>query len=194
MRSYAAARGLFSFITLLSWVFMIGGGLGAVMGVAILGDIMRSQQSPVILLGSIPGILISIIGFFSLVMAQMGRASVDSTEYGQQMLQVARDQLEVSRQSLRKGDQAPTTYTSHQPVEDAPKSGGYATLGDRKETSTPAAEPDRTRITYKDRTIIATDGIYQLDGRSYPSLEAVHLHIDNLTSPPSIGRMDERGT
>jgi hypothetical protein len=194
MRSYGAARGLFSFISVAAWLFIIGGAIGAVVGSAILQDMAHSNRDVAGLVGTIPGILVSIMGFFTLAMAQMGRAGVDSAEYGQQMLQVARDHLDVSRQSLRKGDQPPTTYTAQKPVDDTSKSGGYATLSDRKALSVPAAEDARISLTYKGRTIISDHGNYQLDGRSYPSLEAVHAHIDGLVSLPGIGQMGERAT
>ncbi len=71
------------------------------------------------LLGAAPGIILAMLGFFGLALVQMGRANVDSAEYGQQALQVARDQLDVSRQSLQQGKQLAASYAA-QAVEKSP--------------------------------------------------------------------------
>ncbi|MFC3615621.1 hypothetical protein ACFORG_17830 [Lutimaribacter marinistellae] len=41
------------------------------------------------------------LGFLGLVAVQIGRAGVDSAEYAQQNLKIAREQLEISRQRMR---------------------------------------------------------------------------------------------
>jgi hypothetical protein len=71
------------------------------------------------LLGAAPGAVVSLAGFFGLAMMQIGRAAVDSAEYGQQALQVSRQQLEVSREVLAQGKTAAASYAEllkRQPV------------------------------------------------------------------------------
>lgn len=105
MRSYEAARGLFSFMSFLAWSIIIIGGFLAVLGVAQGHRINPYQPEVSTVLALIPGVLLCLLGFGLLAMSQVGRASVDTAEYSQQMLQLSRESLEVSRQSLRQGEQ-----------------------------------------------------------------------------------------
>lgn len=112
MRSYEAARGSFNFVESLAR-FIIGVGFLAALGGGTLGSEMAGRAAPPWLIGglcALPGLIIAMVGYYGLAMAQMGRASVDSAEYAQQALQVARDQLEVSRQALQQGKQLAASY------------------------------------------------------------------------------------
>ncbi len=60
----------------------------------------------------VPGIGIGITGFILVAFVQMGRATVDTAEYTQQMLKLSRDQLEVSKQSLKVQNSAPQTFAA----------------------------------------------------------------------------------
>jgi hypothetical protein len=100
MRSYEAARSLFSFLGFMSWLVIIAGALAALAG-AKASSIYGGGTAG--LLAAMPGIGIAVLGFVLLAFVQMGRATVDSAEYGQQMLKIARDQLELSKQSLKQG-------------------------------------------------------------------------------------------
>jgi hypothetical protein len=64
------------------------------------------------LLGAAPGFILAMLGFYGLALVQMGRASVDSAEYGQQSLEVARQQLEVSREVLDQGKKTAASYAA----------------------------------------------------------------------------------
>ena len=78
MRSYEAARSLFSVLSVLSWCVIITGGIAAFVGGAAAAEMVRySQQFVAFLAGAIPGLILAIMGFFGLVFAQMGRAGVD---------------------------------------------------------------------------------------------------------------------
>jgi hypothetical protein len=111
MRSYEAARSLFSFLSFIAWCLIIAGIGAAILGGMIGAELAQWNRVPTFvgrLIGALPGFGLSIFGFLSLAMAQTGRAGVDSAEYGQQMLQISRDQLEVSRQSMRQGEAVKT--------------------------------------------------------------------------------------
>jgi hypothetical protein len=110
MRSYEAARGLFSFLGVCSWIVIVFGGVVAFGGLSAGSSLGRNAGAMQAMLGAAPGIILAMIGFYGLALVQMGRAGVDSAEYGQQTLQVARDQLEVSRQALQQGKQMAASY------------------------------------------------------------------------------------
>lgn len=96
MQSYAAARSLFSFLAFMAWCAIIGGGLVAFIAGGAVSQFNRSAMA--MLPAIMPGLFIVVVGFLMLAMVQIGRASVDSAEYGQQALQVARDQLAFAKQ------------------------------------------------------------------------------------------------
>ena len=97
MRSYETARSLFSFLGFCAWSVVVIGVLVALAG-AEGGS--RYGGAGAGLLAMAPGFGIAILGLILVAFVQMGRANVDTAEYTQQMLKIARDQLEVSRQSL----------------------------------------------------------------------------------------------
>lgn len=102
MRSYEAARSLFSFLGFCAWCVIIIGGILALVGVSAASQYggYRAPSGAAIFAGLLPGLALAMSGFLLLAFVQMGRASVDTAEYTQQMLKIARDQLEVSRQGL----------------------------------------------------------------------------------------------
>jgi ABC-type multidrug transport system fused ATPase/permease subunit len=110
MRSYQAARGLFSFLSVLAWLIIIAGGLIAFAGLQVGSGIMPRNPDAGVILALVAGAFVAVIGFVMLAMSQVGRSTVDSAEYGQQMLQLARESLEVSRQSLRHTEQMKTGF------------------------------------------------------------------------------------
>ena len=100
MRSYEAARSLFSFLGFIAWSVVVFGVLVALVSAA--GG-SRFGGAGAGLLAMVPGVAIGIAGFILVAFVQMGRATVDTAEYTQQMLKIARDQLDVSKQGLNQG-------------------------------------------------------------------------------------------
>ena len=116
MRSYEAARGLFSFLGICSWGIIIVGGIVAMAATAAIGSAMGGNAAGMkLLLAALPGAGISLLGLYGLALVQMARAGVDSAEYGQQSLGVARQQLEVSREALTQGKQLAASYAALKP-------------------------------------------------------------------------------
>lgn len=103
MRSYEAARTYFSILEVVSKIIIIIGGIVALISLLALGEMSRDWGgSPLAgLVGIVPGVIVMFAGFLGMVVVQIGRAGVDTAEYTQQMLKIARDQLEVSQQALR---------------------------------------------------------------------------------------------
>jgi hypothetical protein len=189
MRSYQAARSLFSFISAFSWILIIGGILLIFRVGDMALEMSRYNRVPEmigLILGVIPGIVTTIVGFFGLVTSQMGRAGVDSAEYGQQMLQIARDQLEISRQTLHKGDALRQSFEALASAKEASSSASYAEhLTQPKaaaDTSpvlpTTASQP--TVIGYKGKEIAALENGFHFAGTAFPTLAAAQAHIDLL--------------
>lgn len=132
MRSYEAARGLFSFMSFVGWVIIIGGALAAVAGIVMGNEMGRygygRGPGPEVLLFMLPGVGIALVGVITLALSEIGRAGVDTAEYSQQMLQLSRDSLEVSRQSLRQGEQMRASFEALKVVAPTEPSASYADL------------------------------------------------------------------
>lgn len=116
MQSYAAARSLFTFLAAVAWCAIMGGGVILMMALSFVSQF--NTQFPAMISAAIPGLAICLFGFLALAMVQIGRASVDSAEYGQQALQVARDQLAFARQVHleTRGEVAAPVIASSEPV------------------------------------------------------------------------------
>jgi hypothetical protein len=112
MRSYHAARAVFTLFSTLSWIVIIAGGALAVIssGLAMERASFGGGNEMVALMAAIPGAILSLLGFVMLVLSQIGRAGVDTAEYSQQMLQASRDHMEVSRQLVRQGEKLEQGY------------------------------------------------------------------------------------
>lgn len=125
MRSYEAARGLFSFLAVCSWGIIIVGGIVALAAGAALSSGLGGNPSVVkLLVAFMPGAGISFVGLYGLALVQMARAGVDNAEYGQQALGVARQQLEVSQQALAQGKQLAASYAALKPQQVAGSNNG----------------------------------------------------------------------
>lgn len=103
MRSYETSRTIFAIIEFFAWCSLVLGGLFFIIGLN--GVFSRSgfgSNLSAILI--IPGVILVVCALLTIVTIQTARAGVDTAELTGQMLRVARDQLEVSRQSLRQGE------------------------------------------------------------------------------------------
>jgi len=141
MRSYEAARTLFSFLGFIAWSVIVIGVLVALVGA---GSVSQYAGGGAGLLAMVPGFGIAIAGFILLAFVQMGRAGVDTAEYTQQMLKISRDQLEVSKQALRGNSHEPKRFEAIQKPElSAKPSVGFekADFRNSVDTSPKAATP-----------------------------------------------------
>ncbi len=149
MRSYNTSRRFFSFLELLAWPALSVGMVAIVFcvrnlfGLGIYGfDVNRSME--LLIIG--PAVIVVLYSLMIIIIAQVGRAGVDTAEFTGQILKVARDQLEVSQQLLRQNDTMRMSYAAlaEKSPEDRPLA-SYATLaaaGNGKDkTSTPGLVP-----------------------------------------------------
>ncbi|MEL7252797.1 MAG: hypothetical protein AAGL23_01380 [Pseudomonadota bacterium] len=180
MRSYNAARRLFSFLESTSWCLVV-------FGVITVG-LMLFSQNQVSQWGMVAGIAVlgvgafmAVVGLLGVAQAQIGRAGVDSAEYSQQMLQIARDQLEISRQSLSGNANGKTTFATNVETKSTK---GIESASYEKPDAQPSAQSDPLhRMQYKGKSITIEDETYLYDGLSFETRDAVEAHIDALTAP-----------
>ncbi len=188
MRSYEAARSLFTFLGYCAWFVIISGGIFTLMGIAAINEMSSYGRSPSgarVISTLLPGMGVAFLGFVGLALVQLGRAAVDTAEYTQQMLQIARDQLDVSQQALRgkfeppqsfaaqvkdaKGDSAPPPATFAEKLKDPPETPKAEAL-ERLENS----------VEYRGKVIEEVDGKFLVDGKSYKSLRFAEKHVDRV--------------
>ena len=199
MRSYEAARNLFSFLGFLAWCAIVIGVVLALVGANEATEAARFYGSrnsgSAAFAGMIPGLVGALLGFVFLALVQMGRATVDTAEYTQQMLKIARDQLEVSKQGLRKSEPAADGFAALNAAKSELATGNssqaksFADL-DRKQQAGPEAEHEiGSTVTYRGETLRVVGAGYVLRDRVFSSYEEVTKRID-ATLPLELGRTE----
>lgn len=160
MKSYEAARGLFSFMSFCAWAVIVLGAIVGLLGASATQSFGGSPNPAQAVLGALPGILMALAGLLGLAIVQMGRASVDTAEYAQQSLKVSRDHLSLSRQMLEHNRSSPATFASADatpaPAQRASKQTPYAarSYAEQPSASTPVIEQE---LTPPEAPEIATD-------------------------------------
>lgn len=202
LRSYEAARSYFSILGFLSWCVIVLGGIVAIGALVAVGQASRSfGGSPMAgVAGLVPGAGIMFFGFLGLVVVQIGRAGVDSAEYAQQSLKIAREQLEVSKQALQGGAAGKGGFEALQSVKDASLNGtgesasrdGYVSLIPASSESVSATRNAQKSIEehvqnaapevfdHRGRRVRVANGTYTYDGKEFATREAAIEHIDRL--------------
>lgn len=178
MRSYEAARTLFSFLGFMAWLVIITGVLVALVGA---GGGSRYGGAGAGLFAMVPGFSIATAGFIQLAFVQMGRATVDTAEYTQQMLKIARDQLEVSNQALKQGhDGAASFSTKSDTKQTEPEKG----IDSKKVLITPNPKEEVSKdIEYNGKLIVSFGSAYHCNGVPFKTIEEAKHYIDNFASP-----------
>ncbi len=201
--NYGAARGVLATAEFLMWC---GVAIGVIIAVLSAGAASRGFGSPGLIV-AVPGLVISAICFLGVVLAQIGKAGVDSADYSYQMLSVARDQLEVSRQSLKLQQSAPrsgftgaTVNTSDGRTDPKLSSGSFASRRSLAKVETsriePASDHEDVKIRYVDyrgkRIHSLANGGYWVDDRTFVSLARAKEFLDRAATQPRSLR-DHRG-
>ena len=128
MRSYEAARGYFNVMEKCGRGAMLLIGIGFVLLLFSLGEQGLNNLGPIGML-TIVAPLLFLIGLCGLFLGyvQTSRAGVDTAEYTQQVLDVARKQLEISRQALEQNRKIELSYAAlanTRPAPEATQDGG----------------------------------------------------------------------
>ena len=199
MRNYETARKLFSFLEFVAWGMV---GIGVIASLFGAESVSQYGRNGATLAAAMPGIAIAFFGVFLVAIVQNSRASVDTAEYTQQMLKVARDQLAISRASQNK-NAPPAGFQPPEPkTADGALSGGYAAdaAGASTETKVDPAireafvpidagrgftqlNADGTELGYRNQVLQVRNGRFELGSESFESLEAAREHIDGLSDP-----------
>ena len=189
MRSYEAARSLYSFLEFIAWAVVVTGVIVALMGAA---GASKYGGSAAGLLAMVPGIGIGITGFILVAFVQMGRATVDTAEYSQQMLKLSRDQLEVSKQSLKAQNSAPQTFAAAtQQGSNQDQKASFASQANNVESSGQTISdsgPDNfvpEDTIYRGKTIRAEKGKFLYKGVPFDTLGAAKDYVDTFRAVPT---------
>lgn len=193
MRSYEAARNLFSFLAFLAWCVVVIGGLIAMVAAE---SVSSHYGGGAVIMTMLPGFGLSIVGLILVAFVQMGRASVDTAEYSQQILKTARDQLEVSRQVLKAGKEPETGFASVATNKPEKPSASFA---DRVASDTeakpaqqaiaPPTSPPSDRLAlgledgaleYQGKPIEVQSGKFLYNGIPFETLISAQNYIDNF--------------
>lgn len=190
MRDYTVARTLLTLVEIACWIGVVA---GVIIAFSSVGLASRSFGAAPGFVAAIPGIAIGLLSLFGVAMTQMGRASVDSAEYGQQMLKVARDQLDVSKQALKQSQVFQTSFAGLAQATDAPDtvadavpvaSFSQTATTMNKDDETPAKSSDGTlkvygdSLTYKGKNGYLIDGKWHLNGIPFNTRELLVDYID----------------
>lgn len=187
MRSYEAARSLFSFLAFFAWcVIILGAGVALFSSVAVgnSGSFGRNLSGLAVFTSLLPGFGISLLGLLGLALVQMGRATVDTAEYTQQMLKIARDQLEVSRRGLKGASDAPQSFSAATPREEPSVSAQYRKVEidpPLQNGSDPQApEIPKSAEMYNGHAIERRGNRYIVEGASFMTVGNAKRHINKL--------------
>lgn len=210
MRSYEAARNLFTVLGFISWAVIIIGMLislaGASAANSALGFPGGQRSSALAFAGMLPGLRVVLSGFLMLCAVQVARAGVDTAEYSQLLLKVAREQLEVSKQALNRGEKVVTGFAAITGDADAKRgdqtaeSPGYAqhAVQAKKDGRDARTEPplhkvnahtvtklneEGTLLEYRGRQLTLENGKYMMNGIGFANLDRAKKYINQLVVP-----------
>jgi hypothetical protein len=182
MRSYGTARGIFSFLEFVGWsVVVIGIIVGLIMAESAGRYVSDGQKFMLFLMGASS----SLVGLFMVGAVQNWRAGVDSAEYGQQMLKISRDQLEVSRQSLKRQEADHASFAVLRSTEDQTHKASF----DQAKPTAPRQPTPREEIepaTYRGEQIRWFSGAYRALGVSFATYEEAQRAVDEKLDAPAI--------
>jgi len=181
MRSYEAARTLFGFLAFCAWSVVVIGLISAMVTGTAVSQYAGSNAG---FAAAIPGIGLAITGLLLLAFVQMGRASVDTAEYTQQMLKISRDQLEVSRQVLNQGNSSTSGFAGTiKKAKPSLRHSMYART-DQATNIANAHDSDAEReIQHNGFTIQDMGNCFQVDSRPFERIEHAKNYIDNILVP-----------
>jgi len=184
LRSYAVARKIFSILEFVGWAGVV---LGVCMVLTVFTPALQYGDE-IIKLGLLAmGIASSLTGLFFVGSVQSWRADVDSAEYGQQALKIARDQLEISRQGLKhngtghssfadvasesEAQETGSAFRQEPPVKTEPRAPGGAEEAQGIAPSTNATKSESEEIDEKSDPQIEDDDTSFIYGKLFQSAE-----------------------
>jgi hypothetical protein len=177
LRSYEVARKTFSFLEFIGWSVVV---IGIITGFALVESADRYATDSQKFLLFLIGAGASMVGLFMVGSVQNWRAGVDSAEYGQQALRIAREQLEISKQSLKRGQADQNSFSSLRSVVE--HKAGASFEGNNASSSRPMKSPDSD--VHKGRKFIRVGGSYLAIGETSTSHDNAISTIDAKSDDP----------
>ena len=193
MRNYATARGIFSLLEFVGWVTVIG---GVILAIAFGNSVGKYARPEAAVSAVLPGLIVALFGLLFVGAVQAWRASVDTAEYTQQMLKIARDQLEVSRQTLAGGKIDVPTFASNMDEAETKTGSSFAnavvsdtdgrtgakpSVEGQDENALPAPESSKTpheTVEYRGYKIDQSAAGFLAQGVHFDTLELAKKNID----------------
>lgn len=188
MRSYETARKHFSALEIFSWCVVAAGVLTALGGAGMgsQANFLGGRSGGMALLAALPGLRLAFLGYLGVIGAQIGRAGVDSAEYGQQALAVAREQLAISRNAAirEKGPSASSFAEAVGAKTEASKSAtSQPSFANRIEQQESSSENDQLDWDYRGKRIHRTENGFLLEGQTFTTLDAAKEAVDRESRP-----------
>ncbi len=184
LRSYDVARKTFSFLEFVGWSVVVVGIIAGFVLAESAGRYASEGQKVLLFLMGASG---SLLGLFMVGAVQNWRAGVDSAEYSQQALKVAREQLEISKQSLKRQQTNSASFaavassTEQQPT----------TSFERKEPSVTPSPITTEPGEHRGHKIIRVGGSYRAVGDVFASHDEAMAAIDRKLDSPAIETKQE---
>lgn len=182
LRSYDVARKTFSFLEFIGWSVVV---IGIITGFALVESADRYATESQKFLLFLVGAGASMVGLFMVGSVQNWRAGVDSAEYGQQTLKVAREQLAISKQSMRLQDVNQNSFTSLGSGDDPTSKHSFDHI-EPSLSQPPARSIDVEPSEYRGERIRFFYGAYRSLGKSFENYEDAQKAIDEKLDGPSM--------
>ena len=201
MRSYETSRTLFGILEFICWAAIVIGGIMLVVGISAPTNARYGIGPQAVF--AVPGLILPLAGLMGVVLVQTARAAVDTAELTGQILHVSRDQLEVSKQSLRQSEALEKGFEalkSARPLE-SPKADfaamqptannsdgavGLPSFGTGRTNGTSPTDTTVEDYEYRNRQILRRGGSFLIDGKQFETLTLAKAHIDSMTRPAAL--------
>ena len=183
MQSYSAARKSFSVLEMFAWVIIVLGGIAAVAAF-----IASSSNILFGIVAAVPGIGICALGFFGLAYVQTSRATVDSAEYAQQSLKLARDQFEISKQLLKHA--TATQTASYEPPSNKLQNTSYDTAEQAPEPAPTKETQAGNLIEYGGHQIVQEGSKFLFNEKEYDTLIDAKLAVDGVRWKKEVAKIE----
>lgn len=184
LRSYDVARKTFSFLEFIGWSVVV---VGIIAGFILAGSAGRYASDGQKFLLFLMGASGSLLGLFMVGAVQNWRAGVDSAEYGQQALKVAREQLEISKQSLKRQQADSQSFAALKSTTEQQPTASF----ERKEPSVTRSSNTIDPGEHRGHKIIRVGGSYRAVGDVFVSHDEAVAAIDKKLDAPAIENKQE---
>ncbi|MEL7190606.1 MAG: hypothetical protein AAGK17_13720 [Pseudomonadota bacterium] len=178
--NYDAARNVLGLAEFLMWGGVAVGALIALTGATAATNSFGGVTA---IAGAIPGLSLALASFIGVVLIQMAKANVDTADYTYQMLDVSRQNLEVSKQVQKSGAKAPATFAElaekegakAPPITAQPKA-SYADTAKPANEPTLSANPNKV-MDYRGSEITKSAHGYHVDGQTFENIALAQSFI-----------------